>query len=70
MQREMCTAFREVIRKVGAYIQGQYFIHFAKHNRELLKVVTLHWHVSLRSVQIHNSETHIFFSSSVRFCSD
>lgn len=54
MQREMCTAFREVIGKVCAYIQGQYSIPFVKHNGELLNLVILRWDVSLSFMEVRD----------------
>lgn len=55
MQREMCTAFREAIRNICAYIQGKYFIHCVKYNGELLNLVILQWDVSLSFMEIHSS---------------
>lgn len=55
VRKETCTALREVISKVYAYILGRYFISFVKRNGELLNLLVLQWDVSLSFVEIHGS---------------
>lgn len=55
MQSEMYTAFRGVIRKVCASIQGQNFTNFVDYERELLNLETLQWDGRLSFMEIHDS---------------